>query len=115
MNNQSTSLAAADGAPGAPREGTSNVPRRTLLRRMRLCKHDDISEVEPHLVGVRDQESGQTRIFTVYHPAPGATNDTEPPPDPDPPPAAPAQARPRTESGAAGEDTSSNWPRARAA
>ena len=120
MDNHSTSLAAPGGAPGAPREcasrkGASNVPCWTLLRRIHLRKHDDTSEAEPNLVGVRDRESGQTRIFMVYHSAPGAAHDTEPPPDPDPPPATPAQARPRIEPGIASEDNSGDWPCARAA
>ena len=112
MDTQSTAPA-TNGA--APRVGPSSAPRWTLLRRVHVCQHDRASEVVRHLVGVRDQESGQSRIFMVYHSAPGAAQDAEPPPDPDPPPAAPAQARPRTEPGVASEDNSSDWPCARAA
>lgn len=72
------------------------------------------ADAAPQIVGVRDQESGCARIFTVYHPSPGAATggapapdpDRDPDRDPDPPPAGPAQSRTRARVDPAAEGAS---------
>jgi len=90
MDGQSTAPATA---LDAQTRGASATRRWTVLRRVRAHRHDETSESDPHLVGIRDQESGDVRIFRVYQPQAGA----EQPPDPEPPPAVPAQAWPHVE------------------
>lgn len=113
--------------PNAPRAATHNAPHQascqaphwTLLRRIRTHQRDthadEVCGVEPQIVGVRDQASGQTHIFTVYGPPSGVTAGVEPPPDPDPPPAAPAQVRPLAEPMGSDEAAPGVGPHARAA
>lgn len=105
--------------PNAPRQAPGQAPRWTLLRRIRThqryTRADEVCGVEPEIVGVCDQASGQTRIFTVYGPPSGVTPGVEPPPDPDPPPAAPARARPPAEPKDSDETSPVMGPRARAA
>lgn len=124
MEHQSTAPAAQS---DAPRAATSNTPlqrpRWTLLRRIRahqrierIGEHTDKArDVEPHLVGVRDQASGQTRVFTVYGSPYHVASGAEPPPDTDPPPAAPARARPPAALKDADEADPGRWPHARVA
>lgn len=88
----------------------ARVPlRRTILRLVQAT-----ASVAPQVIGVRDQESGRCRMFTVYHPASGRTPEDDPPPDPDLPPAGPAQSGARARLVAANE-TASDWPHTRAA
>lgn len=113
--------------PNAPRAATHNAPRQaprqaprwTLLRRIRTRQcdthADEVCGMESQIVGVRDQASGQTRIFTVYGSPSGVTPGVEPPPDPDPPTAAPAQARPPAEPKDSDETSPVMQPHARAA
>jgi hypothetical protein len=113
--------------PDAPRAAVSNTPLQrppwTVLRRIRAHQRNEregertneARDMEPRLVGVRDQASGQTRIFTVYRSQSSVPSGAEPPPDPDPPPAAPARARPPADRRDSGEAGPGMWPHARAA
>lgn len=127
MEHQPTSESAPSDAPRAAasiawlqalRQVPRHAPRWTLLRRVDTNQRDDhtgeASDLEPHIVGVRDRMSGQTRIFTVYGASSGATHDA-PPPDPDPPPAAPARARAPAELWDADEAVLDVWPHTLAA
>ncbi|MGH2502716.1 MAG: hypothetical protein ACRDID_09400, partial [Ktedonobacterales bacterium] len=98
-------------AADAPRADASLWPRWTLLRRVRARRHNHADEREPRLVGVRDQKSGDVRIFRVYQPKAREAQ----PPDPEPPPAAPAQARRHVETNDRDSETVADGRRERAA
>lgn len=125
MESQPSSLPAqADtphtGASTTPRQSPRRALRWTLLRMTCTHRRDEYADggcaAASQMVGIRDRESGQTRIFTIYRQPSGMTNGVEPPPDPDPPPAAPARARPHAGLSASDDEPSSDaLPHARAA
>ncbi len=124
MERQSSAPAAhSDSAQADASQAPLQGPRWTLLRRIRAhqCNEhegehtDKARDVEPRLVGVRDQASGQSRIFTAYRSPSSVPSGAEPPPNPDPPPAAPARAKPPAALRDSDEAAPGMWPHARAA
>jgi hypothetical protein len=101
--------------PACPTEQGEQATARVPLRRTILWLVQAAATVAPQVVGVRDQESGRSRVFTVYHPASGRMPEDDPPPDPDPPPAGPAQSRSPTRLESATEQASDDWLQTRAA
>ena len=99
--------------PAHPPDQVMKAGAQTPLRRTVLWVVQGVASVAPQVVGVRDQESGRCRVFTVYHPSPGRAPDGDPP-DPDLPPAGPAQSGARARLVAANE-IASDWPHTRAA
>lgn len=101
--------------PAYPIDQGEKAKARAPLRRAILWLVQAAATVAPQVVGVRDQESGRSRVFTVYHPASGRAPEDDPPPDPDLPPAGPAQSRSPTRLESATEQASDDWLQTRAA
>lgn len=101
--------------PAYPTDQGEQPKAHVLLRRTILWLVQATATVTPQVVGVRDQESGAVRVFTVYPPASGSAPEDEPPPDPDLPPAGPAQSRSPTRLESATEQAPDDWPQTRAA
>jgi len=101
--------------PAYPTDQGEKAQARVLLRRTILWLVQAPAAVAPQVVGVRDQESGRSRVFTIYHPASGRAPEDDPPPDPDLPPAGPAQSRSPTRLKSATEQAPDDWLQTRAA
>ena len=101
--------------PAYPTNQGEQAKERAPLRRTILWLVQAAATVAPQVVGVRDQESGRSRVFTVYHPASGRAPEDDPPPDPDLPPAGPAQSRLPTRLESATEQAPDDWLQTRAA
>jgi len=100
--------------PAHPTDQVRKAKARVPQRRTILWLIQGTTSVAPQVVGVRDQESGVVRMFTVYHPASGVAPDGDPP-DPDVPPAGPAQSGARARLAAATDEVPGDWPHTRAA
>ncbi len=98
-----------------PTDQGKQAQARMPLRRTLLWLVQATATVAPQVVGVRDQERGRSRVFTVYHPMSGSASEDDPPPDPDLPPAGPAQSRLPTPLESAIEQASDDWLQTRAA
>ncbi|HEX8727496.1 MAG TPA: hypothetical protein VF739_02680 [Ktedonobacterales bacterium] len=101
--------------PAHPTDQGEQAKAHVPLRRTILWLVQATTTVAPQVVGVRDQERGRSRVFTVYHPASGRAPEDDPPPDPDLPPAGPAQSRSPTWLESATEQAPDDWPHTRAA
>ena len=101
--------------PAYPTNQGEQAKERAPLRRTILWLVQAPATVAPQVVGVRDQESGRSRVFTIYHPASGRAPEDDPPPDPDLPPAGPAQSRLPTRLESATEQAPDDWLQTRAA
>lgn len=102
-------------SPAHPTDQGKQAQARAPLRRTILWLVQAPATVAPQVVGVRDQERGRSRVFTIYHPTSGSAPEDDPPPDPDLPPAGPAQSRSPTPLESATEQAPDDWLQTRAA
>lgn len=109
-----TCLRLIPNGPAHPTDQIEQAKTPLPLRRTFLWLIQGAISIAPQIVGVRDLESGRSRLFTVLHSAPGRVPEDNPPPDPDLPPSGPAQSGTRAELAAA-DEAPDDWPHTRAA